>query len=280
MTWFATKLAAMQNLAELAPERPVAERPRLELAVENSSTLTAFAVLEILVAHGKPMTLAELIQATGMPKASLYRTLSLFEEARLVSRESNGRAYAPGTRLGRFALEILRHDSVSAVRRTILRRLVSEVGETCNLAMLSKGELIYMDRVEADWPLRLHLPMGSALPAHCSASGKLLLALKPAAEREQLVEAMPLTRFTERTICDRQLLAAELDRIAANGYSLDNEEFVLGVACVAVPVRAADGEAVAALAVHAATARLPLARAIEFVPTLNEAAAAIAHTFA
>ena len=280
MTWFATKLAAMQNLAELAPERPVAERPRLELAVENSSTLKAFAVLEILVAHGKPMTLAELIQATGMPKASLYRTLSLFEEARLVSRESNGRAYAPGTRLGRFALEILRHDSVSAVRRTILRRLVSEVGETCNLAMLSKGELIYMDRVEADWPLRLHLPMGSALPAHCSASGKLLLALKPAAEREQLVEAMPLTRFTERTICDRQLLAAELDRIAANGYSLDNEEFVLGVACVAVPVRAADGEAVAALAVHAATARLPLARAIEFVPTLNEAAAAIAHTFA
>ena len=226
------------------------------------------------------MTLAELIQATGMPKASLYRTLSLFEEARLVSRESNGRAYAPGTRLGRFALEILRHDSVSAVRRTILRRLVSEVGETCNLAMLSKGELIYMDRVEADWPLRLHLPMGSALPAHCSASGKLLLALKPAAEREQLVEAMPLTRFTERTICDRQLLAAELDRIAANGYSLDNEEFVLGVACVAVPVRAADGEAVAALAVHAATARLPLARAIEFVPTLNEAAAAIARTFA
>ena len=280
MTWFATKLAAMQNLAELAPERPVAERPRLELAVENSSTLKAFAVLEILVAHGKPMTLAELIQATGMPKASLYRTLSLFEEARLVSRESNGRAYAPGARLGRFALEILRHDSVSAVRRTILRRLVSEVGETCNLAMLSKGELIYMDRVEADWPLRLHLPMGSALPAHCSASGKLLLALEPAAEREQLVEAMPLTRFTQRTICDRQLLAAELDRIAANGYSLDNEEFVLGVACVAVPVRAADGEAVAALAVHAATARLPLARAIEFVPTLNEAAAAIARTFA
>ena len=71
MTWFATKLAAMQNLAELAPERPVAERPRLELAVENSSTLKAFAVLEILVAHGKPMTLAELIQATGMPKALL-----------------------------------------------------------------------------------------------------------------------------------------------------------------------------------------------------------------
>jgi IclR family acetate operon transcriptional repressor len=270
----------MQNLAELVPEPAAADRPRLEVAAENSSTLKAFGVLEILVANGKPMTLAALMQATGMPKPSLYRTLSLFEEARLVSRESNGRAYAPGPRLGRFALEILRHDSVSAVRRTILRRLVSEIGETCNLAMLNKGELIYIDRFEADWPLRLHLPVGSAMPAHCSASGKLLLALKPPAEREQLVEAMPLNRYTERTICDRQLLAAELDRIAATGYALDNEEFVLGVACVAVPVRAAEGEAVAALALHAATARLPLARAIEFLPTLKQAAATIAQTFA
>jgi DNA-binding IclR family transcriptional regulator len=91
---------------------------------------------------------------------------------------------------------------------------------------------------------------------------------------------MPLSRYTERTICDRQLLATELDRIAANGYAVDNEEYVLGVACVAVPARAPDGEVVAAVAVHAATARLPLARAIEFVPILNDAAAAIARTFA
>ncbi len=272
-------LTAMQNLADLAPDPAAADRTRLEVAVENSSMLKGFTVLEILVGRGHPMTLADLIQATGIPKASLYRTLSLFEEARLVIRESNGRAYAPGPRLASFGLEILRHDSVAAARRTILRRLVSDVAETCNLAMLNKGELIYMDRVEADWPLRLHLPVGSALPAHCSASGKLLLAFKTPGERKQLIESMPLTRFTERTICDRQLLAAELDRIAANGYALDNEEFVLGVACVAVPVRAADGEVVAAVAVHAATARLPLARAIEFVPTLNQAAASIARTF-
>lgn len=268
----------MQNL-DIAPDPIAADRSRLELAVENSSMLKAFSVLETLVGSGHPMTLADLIQATGMPKASLYRTLSLFEEARLVIRESNGRAYGPGPRLAGFGLDILRHDSIAAARRTILRRLVSEVGETCNLAMLNKGELVYMDRVEAAWPLRLHLPPGSALPAHCSASGKLLLAFKAPAERRQLIEAMPLTRFTERTLCDRQLLAAELDRIAANGYALDNEEFVLGVACVAVPVRMPDGEVVAAVAVHAATARLPLARAIEFVPTLNQSAAAIARTF-
>jgi DNA-binding IclR family transcriptional regulator len=113
-----------------------------------------------------------------------------------------------------------------------------------------------------------------------SASGKLLLAFKPPAERAQLIEAMALTRYTERTICDRQLLAMELDRIVANGYALDNEEYLLGVACVAVPVRTAGDDVIAAVAVHAATARLPLARAIEFVPRLGEAATAVGRTFA
>ena len=124
--------------------------------------------------------------------------------------------------------------------------------------MLRKGEVVYLDRVEADWPLRLHLPVGSTVPPHCSASGKLLVASLPAAEREALVAQMPLPRFTQRTITDRALLARELDRIIDAGYAVDDEEYVLGVACVAVPVRLADGQAIAAVAVHAATARLPL----------------------
>src|SRR5690606_19891047 len=136
-----------------------------------------------------------------------------------------------------------------------------------------------LDRVEADWPLRLHLPVGTALPPHCSASGKLLLACLPQAEREALLAELSLPRFTERTITDRTLLARELDRIVAAGYSVDDEEYVVGVACVAVPVRIASGEVVAACAVHAATARLPLPRAIELVPRLQEAAERIGSTF-
>ncbi len=254
------------------------DRTRRDAALENSSTLKALSVLEALVRAGGPATLTELMQATGLPKPSLHRTLSLFEDAGYVQREPAGRAYAVGARLASLGLAILGNDAVAALRRTILRQLVADVGETCNLAMLWKGEVVYLDRVEADWALRLHLPVGSTVPVHCSASGKLLLALRPAAERDALVATLPLERFTERTITDRALMAKELDRIVAAGYALDNEEYVAGVACVAVPVRVG-GEAVAAVAVHAATARLPLQRAIEFVPRLNEAAQHIAATF-
>lgn len=264
----------MSNVVKLS-----AERSRKDAAGETSSTLKAFAVLETLVRAGDPMSLADLMSATGLPKPSLHRTLALFEDAGLVMREPTGRAYAVGPRLDRLALDVLTNDRAATQRRVLLRRLVADVGETCNLSMLRKGEVVYLDRVEADWPLRLHLPVGSQLPPHCCASGKLLLAFKTPPERAQLVATLPLTRFTDRTITDRQLLASELDRIASNGYSVDNEEYVVGVACVAVPVRLASGDVIAAVAVHAATARLPLTRAIEFVPTLVKTAGAIAKTF-
>ncbi len=255
------------------------DRARREAALENSSTLKALSVLEALVRASGPATLTELMQATGLPKPSLHRTLSLFEDAGYVQREPAGRAYAVGPRLASLGLAILSNDAVATLRRSILRQLVDEVGETCNLSMLRKGEVVYLDRVEASWPLRLHLPVGSTVPAHCSASGKLLLASLPAAERDALIEALPLQRFTENTITDRALLAKELDRIVATGYSVDDEEYVVGVACVAVPVRLSGGEVVAAVAVHAATARLPLQRAIEFAPRLKDAARRIAATF-
>jgi DNA-binding IclR family transcriptional regulator len=251
-----------------------------EIASETSSTLKAFGVLEVLVRAGRAVTLSELMQATELPKPTLHRTLALFEEAGFLTREPGGRAYIIGERLSRFALDVLRSDGAAAERRTILHRVVSEISETCNLAVLKKGALIYLDRVEAPWPLRLHFPeAGIALPPHCCASGKLLLAHLAAAERQRLLELMPLQRFTDRTITDRAVLESELDRIVNAGYAVDNEEYALGVACVAVPVRNRHDDVIASIAVQGATARLPLMRAIEFVPRLRAAAAEIGATF-
>src|SRR5579864_7903948 len=159
-----------------------------EIATETSSTLKAFGVLEVLVRAGRAVTLSELMQATELPKPTLHRTLALFEEAGYLAREPGGRAYIVGERLSRFALDVLRSDAAAAERRTVLRRVVTEIAESCNLAVLQKGALIYLDRIEAPWPLRLHLPEGGvALPPHCCASGKLLLAHLLPAERQRLL---------------------------------------------------------------------------------------------
>jgi DNA-binding IclR family transcriptional regulator len=245
---------------------------------ENSSMLKGVVILEALASLQQPATLVQLMQITGMPKASLHRTLAIFEEAGLVAREPGGRTYSPGDRLSSLAMATLTHDTVSAIRHGILRKLVAELGETCNLAVLKRGELFYLDRVEANWALRLHLPPGTVLPPHCSASGKLLLAFKAPEERAKLLENLPLEKFTHRTITDRDLLESELERIVSTGYAVDNEEYVLGVSCVAIPVRDSMGEVVAAIAVHAATARLPLNQAMEHIPKLKAASERISQT--
>src|SRR5260370_10327542 len=98
-----------------------------EIASETSSTLKAFGVLEVLVRAGRAVTLSELMQATELPKPTLHRTLALFEEAGFLAREPVGRAYIIGQRLSRFALALLRSDAAAAERRTILRRVVSEL---------------------------------------------------------------------------------------------------------------------------------------------------------
>jgi DNA-binding IclR family transcriptional regulator len=242
------------------------------------ATLRAVSVMEALVAADRPAALAELAGAARLPKPTLYRMLGMLEGAGLVAREPGARRYAPGPRLAALARNVMLNGSLRAERHATLARLVGEIGETCNFTMLDGAEVVYLDRVEAAWPLRMNLSSGSHVPLHCTASGKLLLAMLPRAARERLVAQLGLARYTSTTITDARRLAAELARIRARRYATDNEEFHAGLACVAVPVADRNRRVCAAIAVHAPVSRMPLARALGHLPSLRRAAAAIADT--
>jgi len=241
------------------------------------ATLRAISVLEALVAADQPTSLAELTDASGLPKPTLYRMLRMLESAGLVGREPGARRYAPGPRLAALGRNVMLNGSLRTERRAILARLVGEIGETCNFTMLDGDQVIYVDRVETAWPLRMTLTSGSHVPLHCTASGKLLLALLPKGPRERLTRQLALTRYTESTITDTKRFAAELARIRARRYATDDEEFHAGLVCVAVPVLGKK-RACAALAVQAPMSRMPLERALGYLPVLRRAASAMAST--
>ena len=249
--------------------------PRKEDSIP--ATLRAVSVLEALVAAERPAALAELTSMVRLPKPTLYRMLGMLETAGLVIREPGARRYAPGPRLAALGRAVMLNASLRAERGAILARLVGEIGETCNFTMLDGAQVVYVDRVETAWPLRMTLTSGSHVPLHCTASGKLLLALLPKATRERLTAQLPLNRFTESTITDAKRLSGELSRIRSNRYATDNEEFHAGLVCVAVPV-AGKKRACAALAVHAPVSRMPLERALSYLPVLRRAAAAMSST--
>lgn len=274
------RAAAPLRLEEPAATPPVPNAAADAAADRDTPTLRAFALLEFLVAADRPLSLAEIMQGFEAPKASLHRMLGALEAGGLVIREPGARnAYAVGPRLSRLGVAIVTHSGTRQLRHAILARLVADIGETVNLTMLHETSVLYLDRMEAPWPLRLDLKPGSRVPLHCSASGKLLLSLLPREQRAALVRQLPLERFTPNTVTDVELLEAELDRSAHKQLGVDNEEFVAGISCVAVPVRDERGQVVAALAVHAPTARSPLSRSLEFVPRLQETARELAATF-
>jgi IclR family acetate operon transcriptional repressor len=243
------------------------------------ATLRAVSVLEAVVAAERPAGLAELAPMVRLPKPTLYRMLGMLESAGLVIREPGARRYAPGPRLAALGRNVMLNAAVRTGRRAILSRLVEEIGETCNFTMLDGAEVIYVDRVEAAWPLRMSLASGSRVPLHCTASGKLLLAMLPKAARDRVTAELALARYTETTITDRRRLDGELARIRAARYATDNEEYHAGLVCLAVPVIDERKRACAALAVQAPVSRMSLSRALEHLPKLRQAAAAMAGTF-
>ena len=114
--------------------------------------------------------------------------LQQLEGAGLLIRENNGRHYGTGSRLRRLAENLLLNDSHHGARHAVLRDLVEELGESCNLTALSGSEIVYLDRVETAEPLRFYLHPGSRVPAHCSASGKMFLVADDARQRRRLLE--------------------------------------------------------------------------------------------
>jgi len=263
----------MTRALELEPAGAVgADPPALRLVV----------LLETIAAHERPLSLQDLAEITAWPKPTLHRMLQQLEAAGLLQREADGRRHATGARLRRLAESVLMHDTLHGARHRVLRALVDEIGESCNLTALASGEVVYLDRVETAAPLRFYLHPGSRVPVHCSASGKLFLAQMPPAQRARLLGAGPLERCTDKTLTDPQALQAELDAVRRQGHATDREEFLPGLVCVAVPVPAPvkGGRSSLCVALQAPAMRLPLDRALDHLPALHRAAKALARLLA
>ncbi len=242
-------------------------------------TLRVLELLDQVCATGEPFSLMDAVRSSGWPKPSVHRMLTQLEAGGLLAREPGSRLYTPAPRLTRLAENVLLANTRQGLRHAVLRQLVNDVGESCNLTALSGTEVIYLDRVEAAFPLRMELKAGTRVPIHCSASGKLFLAHMPARQRQALLDTLPLTRYTPTTLIARASLEEELAQILRQGYAVDAEEFVEGLVCAAVPVKTSGSRAVrSALALQAPAARMSLARAVEQVPQLHAAATAMART--
>ena len=256
--------------------KPAAAPAAESIAATGSSAERSLRLLALLANEGRALSLVELAVRLGLPKATAHRLCTQLLDSGFLARDTDERCFAVGPALRQLAFDTLNHGVVRGLRHEVLAALVTQVGETCNFTTLDGTRVLYIDRVEAQWPLRLTLDVGSHVPLHCTASGKLFLAGLDKPARDALIAQLPLERMTPRTLTSARALKAECEVIAVQGHSCDREEFIAGLIAVAVPVRDGAGRARAAIALHAPTGRMSLAEAERQLPLLHAAAVRMA----
>ncbi len=266
---------AMHELKPVAPSKPGKRREN-----KLGATARSFAILEHVAAAHAPVDVLDIIGSLELPKATAYRLVDWFVGHGYLARESSRKRLIVGPRLTSLAFNALSASMRNDAPHLVLQRLVRSLNETCNIGTLRNGEVIYLDRVEAEhWPLRLHYTSGSRVPLHASAIGKLFLALAPSPRRQRLLQSLELRRYTDGTITDKARLEAELRQIRKEQVSFDREEYLIGVVCAAVPILGKNGEMLAALAIQAPEARMNVQTARGHLPALRRAAAELAAIF-
>jgi IclR family transcriptional regulator, acetate operon repressor len=244
----------------------------------GSAALRALLVLEYVANSDRSVSLTDIMQAVKLPKPTVFRILATLEEAGMLLREPDAKRYVPGQRLTSLAANVLLHSPFRAARRAILEELVEKLGETCNLSVPNGHYVMYIERVESSWPLRINLHAGSKVPLYASASGKLFLAYAQKRVRDRLLTSAPLIKHTKNTMATLRELEAEFTKVRRNGYAIDDEEYLTGICCLAVPVLNDQERIVAAVAVHGPSARMNLDLVADYLPSLREAAEQIGQT--
>lgn len=235
------------------------------------TNLRLLVIFEEIAKAGQPVTPTALAEAVGLPKPTVHRLLTTAEEEGFLQRDVDGRSYGPGRRLRHLAANTLSSQRMRTERLMIMKSLAEDVGETCNLAAPGRHGMVYLDRVETHWPLRIQLPAGTQVPFHCTASGKTYLASLRRDKLERLLDTLTLEQMTDRTITDPVKLSQELSATRARGYALDHCEFMDGMTAIAVPIRDSTQRLLTTLSIHAPVQRQSQQSLIGVLPKIQDA---------
>ncbi|RSN46756.1 IclR family transcriptional regulator [Actinomadura sp. WAC 06369] len=244
-----------------------ARERRRRVAESVRSLERAFELLEHLADAGGEMALSELTEVSGLPMPTIYRLMRTLVNRGYVRQEPSKR-YALGPRLIRLGEGAGR--LLGSWAGPVLSRLVDEVGETANMAVLEGDEAVYVAQVPSRHSMRMFTEVGRRVQPHCTGVGKALLSQLPEAKVREILARTGMAAHTPSTFTDPESLIAELARVRERGYALDEEEQEVGVRCVAVPLRGAP--ALTALSVSGPSGRLTRETVTDVVPIMLDAA--------
>ena len=256
----------MSNLSRTTAIRPESPVQSVDRALE---------LLEVLAQKGEA-GVTELAQAIDVHKSTASRLIQALDKRGLVQQIGERGRYRLGLGILKLAGAASAKNDAISLAKPIAQELATKVGETVNLAVLTGNEVLYVDQVAGPSALSMRAWVGQRVPAHCTATGKILTAWLSEKDRKN---ALPkyLTKFTENTITSFQDLESELQKVRKNGFAVALEEMESGLIAIAAPVRNSQNEVIAALVVSGPAFRITKNRIQEISKAVITAADKISY---
>ena len=238
-----------------------------------ASLARGLAVIRAFTQQRRHLTIAQLSQRTGIPRAAVRRCLYTLAKLGYVASD-DGRTHALRPRILALGHAYLSSTPLANAVQPLLDQITSDLHESSSMAVLEGDDILYIARSSTTTRvMSIDLGIGSRLPAYCTSMGRVLLAGLPEAELQAYLSRVKLTRLTGRTVATPQELVNVLKAVRRDGYSLVDQELEIGLRSVAVPVTDRDGRPVAAINVGTQSSRVSVAEMeTRFLPPLRAAA--------
>ena len=241
-----------------------------------SSLARGLEVLRAFNRTRRKMTLSEVAAETGNTRAGARRILlTLVHEGYAVA---DGKLFDLTPQVLELGYSVLSSKGAWEIARPFIDHLSEETRESVSAAVLDKFDVVYVSGAQYHRVISVGISVGARFPAHCTANGRVLLAAQPLENWPGMIQNIPLTRMTDRTVTDRMQFRKVLEDVREKGWSLVDQELEIGLMSIAVPLRNAAGGLVGSINVGVPTVRMTPTEMVELIlPKLQETVANISH---
>ena len=265
LTGTSLREASASDCVSAAPRADYSDQLEIRLSLD-STLLKGLTVLEALIRSDRPRRVSEFAVELGLTKSNVHRVLQTLQAAGFVMQTPEGR-YAPTLKIWELGSRVHLGLDVAREARPYLGQLAASTRETVHLSILDKAEVVYIDKIDSPEPVRAYSTVGGRAPAHCVATGKVLLAFAPSSAVHG-----SFASFTPRTIITDDAFQVSCAEIRSRNYAVNWGEWRERVRGVAAPVRDTFGQVIAAVGISGPAERLTRARVAECVPAVLGAA--------
>jgi DNA-binding IclR family transcriptional regulator len=239
---------------KVKPGDPVSRGPIIQ------SLQRGLGILEIIAKKETGLTTAEVSREIGLHSSTTFHLLRTLTTLGYLTQDEATKQYHLGSKLFHLAGSAWTEVQLLKMAKPFLVDMAQQTGEASHLAVLERGEVIVIGKIDGSSPVAVSERVGYPRPAHCTAIGKILLAYLSDAELKMFLNAAELRPLTPRTITAAPIFEQELARVRGQGYAFDDEEFNQGIRCLAAPVRNFTGQVVAAIGISGPVWRVSLDR--------------------